>query len=95
MEQDTAVVSPRSPLPDSYQAILPVVDIPKAGNVFPGSDFSLLLTTSAPARDAITFNSLGEQNCIGIGIGGALRRALVSLSGTVLETRTGVAYLLN
>lgn len=33
------VSSPEDTYPDSYQAILPVVDIPKAGIVFPGSEF--------------------------------------------------------
>jgi len=31
--------SPEGHLPDSYQAILPVVDMPKAGIAFPGSEF--------------------------------------------------------
>ena len=33
------VSSPDGVYPDSYQAILPVVDMPKAGIVFPGSEF--------------------------------------------------------
>lgn len=33
------VSSPEGLYPDSYQAILPVVDMPKAGIVFPGSEF--------------------------------------------------------
>ncbi|MGV7982811.1 hypothetical protein PJP06_29185, partial [Mycobacterium kansasii] len=33
------VASPDGLYPDSYQAILPVVDMPKAGIVFPGSEF--------------------------------------------------------
>lgn len=33
------VSSPEGTYPDSYQAILPVVDMPKAGIVFPGSEF--------------------------------------------------------
>lgn len=33
------VANPDGLLPDSYQAILPVVDMPKAGIVFPGSEF--------------------------------------------------------
>ncbi|WP_204815315.1 ATP-binding protein [Mycobacterium riyadhense] len=33
------VSSPQGVHPDSYQAILPVVDMPKAGIVFPGSEF--------------------------------------------------------
>lgn len=33
------VSSPEGAYPDSYQAILPVVDMPKAGIVFPGSEF--------------------------------------------------------
>lgn len=33
------IVSPDGLHPDSYQAILPVVDMPKAGIVFPGSEF--------------------------------------------------------
>lgn len=33
------VSSPQGLYPDSYQAILPVVDMPKAGIIFPGSEF--------------------------------------------------------
>jgi hypothetical protein len=33
------VASPDGLYPDSYQAVLPVVDMPKAGIVFPGSEF--------------------------------------------------------
>lgn len=33
------ISSPEGLYPDSYQAILPVVDMPKAGIVFPGSEF--------------------------------------------------------
>ena len=33
------ISSPAGAYPDSYQAILPVVDMPKAGIVFPGSEF--------------------------------------------------------
>ncbi|OBG75816.1 MULTISPECIES: ATP-binding protein [unclassified Mycobacterium] len=33
------VANPEGAHPDSYQAILPVVDMPKAGIVFPGSEF--------------------------------------------------------
>lgn len=33
------VANPEGAYPDSYQAILPVVDMPKAGIVFPGSEF--------------------------------------------------------
>ncbi|BBZ38787.1 ATP-binding protein [Mycobacterium conspicuum] len=33
------VSSPDGSYPDSYQAILPIVDMPKAGIVFPGSEF--------------------------------------------------------
>lgn len=33
------ISSPQGAYPDSYQAILPVVDMPKAGIVFPGSEF--------------------------------------------------------
>ena len=39
MEKRLRVSDPQGRYPDSYQAILPVVDMPKAGIVFPGSEF--------------------------------------------------------
>ncbi|MCV7028306.1 hypothetical protein [Mycobacterium sherrisii] len=33
------ISSPKGAYPDSYQTILPVVDMPKAGIVFPGAEF--------------------------------------------------------
>ena len=43
------VSNPDGLYPDSYQAILPVVDMPKAGIVFPGSEFLQPSTTLTPA----------------------------------------------
>lgn len=43
------VSSPEGAYPDSYQAILPVVDMPKAGIVFPDQNFCKPSTTSTPA----------------------------------------------
>jgi hypothetical protein len=58
------VSSPDGHNPDSYQAILPVVDMPKAGIVFPGSEFLQALDdldTGATFDFAVNLVSLSRE----------------------------------